>query len=257
MKTETTAANYRYWQEQGQGWPTEYDRRKRGSVLYHLQEVLLADYMNHSSPARVLEFGCGFGRHLKYLSQIPGIDVHGYDQSPTMVSGFAAWAEPEWVKSHVTVGEPVGKLPYADGAFDIVYTAEVLVHVRPQDLPVVLRELMRVARWQVFHLETARDCPLIASDHDGCWFHDLVQAYRTLEVECQLLDGGYLAHVPHRIILDRSRPVYSGSSVIASLLKRAEVDLQPTLNEVQENRLRIQEAAELRQQLRAVLSQLT
>ncbi len=118
-------------------------------------------------PARVLEFGCGIGRHLRYLKTIPGLEVHGYDQSPQMVAGMQAWAEPDWLESHVRTGAAVGRLPYADGAFDVVFTAEVLVHVRPEHLASILAELVRVARWQVVHFETAADFPLDAGDTTG------------------------------------------------------------------------------------------
>ncbi len=131
---ESTAANYLYWQQHGGEWVSEYEARKRNQPLYHIQEFMLVEYMMRNAPARVLEFGCGVGRHLRNLLAIPDIDVHGYDQSPTMVAGCRRWAEQAWIDAHVIVGKSTGPLPYPDRSFDIVYTAEVLVHVRPEDV---------------------------------------------------------------------------------------------------------------------------
>jgi ubiquinone/menaquinone biosynthesis C-methylase UbiE len=70
-----------------------------------------------------------------------------------MVANALEWANRDWLDEHVTVGGPVGRLPYPDALFDIVFTSEVLVHVAPSDLDGILRELVRISRWQVLHLE--------------------------------------------------------------------------------------------------------
>ncbi len=84
------AANYEYWREHGGGWASEYDQRKKDQIYYHIQEIMLTEYVGHHAPAKVLEFGCGPGRHLRNLSRLPGIEVFGYDQSAAMVSGARA-----------------------------------------------------------------------------------------------------------------------------------------------------------------------
>ena len=230
MLDTTLPSNYRYWQEHGDIWPTEYDQRKKSRILYHAQEIMLADYLFHSAPARVLEYGCGFGRHLKYLTRITGLDVYGYDQSPTMLAGLGKWARREWISDHIILGEPVGRLPYPDGCFDIVYTAEVLVHVRPQDIKTILAELVRVTKQQVFHIETSPGFPLNENDHDGCWYHDLVQIYSELGYVCETLRAGYWAQTPYRVLRESARPVYAGSPLLARQLSTLESDLQPILN---------------------------
>ena len=67
MEKSEIRPNYDYWQENGAFWVEEYTRRKKTQVLYDIQEFILAEYFFHCTPARVLEFGCGIGRHLKYL----------------------------------------------------------------------------------------------------------------------------------------------------------------------------------------------
>jgi len=218
-------AGYRYWQEKGSTWAAEYDRRKESIPLYHVQELMLATYLEHSAPARVLEYGCGVGRHLRYLRELPGIEAYGYDQSPTMVEGLRAWATEAWIAERVLVGQPVGRLPYPDGHFDIVFTAEVLVHVHPEDLDVILAELTRVTRWQLLHLEPPLDYGVDRDAHSGSWTHDLPAAYLRLGHHCEVLAGGYQAHTPYRVAVDSTRPLYTWSPVALALCRRLERDL--------------------------------
>lgn len=204
-------ANYRYWREHGGLWAKEYEERKLRTPLYHIQELMLTEYMaahaNVHCPTRVLEFGCGVGRHLRNISQLPGIDLYGFDQSPTMIECMRSWAGDEWMRAHVRSGEPVGPLPFEDDSFDIVYSTEVLVHVRPEHLTDILRELYRVARGHVLHLEPAPGVPIHADVHCGCWGHDLREAYRSIGLKCEMFDRGYSAHAPYRVMKD-NRPTY-------------------------------------------------
>ncbi|MDW8234324.1 MAG: methyltransferase domain-containing protein, partial [Roseiflexaceae bacterium] len=201
-------------------------------LCYHVQQIMLADYMWHSRPVRVLEFGCGVGRHLRYLSQMADIDVYGYDQSASMVEGCLRWTTPEWVAEHIVVGDPAGRLPYPDKYFDIVYTVEVLIHVSPEDLSSVLAELVRISRWQVLHLEPSRGVQICEDAHDGSWNHDLVAAYHQLGYTCEPLPSGYSIQQPYRVILDRDRPVYTWPQGMLRLLRKAESDIQPTIDQL-------------------------
>lgn len=233
------AENYRYWQEHGGEWGDEYDRRKHQLIMLHIQELMLAEYMTHNAPARVLEFGCGVGRHLRYLSRIPGIDVYGFDQSPTMIGQCARWADPEWSKSHLSLGPPVGRLPYRDGEFDIVYTAEVLIHVRPTDLPGILGELIRVCRGHLLHLEVSRDFQVSTNEHDGCWNHDLEAVYAQLGFAVETLPQGFVSQTPRRVVIGPP-PKYTWSPVTLGLFRRMEADLQHLIAERDQARIAVE-----------------
>jgi SAM-dependent methyltransferase len=222
------AANYRYWQEHGGEWAEEYAARKRRAVKYHVQEIMLTDYVAHHAPAVVLEFGCGVGRHLRNLSRLPGVEVYGYDQSPSMVACLRRWTGQEWIDTHVALGPPTGPLPYADGQFDIVFTTEVLVHVRPEDLEGILRELMRICRGHLLHLEPSEHVHISDSEHEGCWKHDLLAAYARLGRHAEILPSGYFDHVPTRVVVGQP-PAYTWSPVVLELFRTMETELAPAL----------------------------
>ena len=193
-------------------WTDEYDTRKRHQPLYHIQEYMLTEYMMQHAPAKVLEFGCGVGRHLRNLAASPASTFTATTRAPPWSQGCLSWTEQAWIDAHVTVGEPTGSLPYADKAFDIVYTAEVLVHVRPEDLEGILRELLRVCRGHVLHLETSPDCEISPTSHEGCWKHDLVATYARLGRACEVLPRGYRVHTPYRVVVGEPAPVSRGLS---------------------------------------------
>lgn len=222
-------SNYRYWREHGGQWGAEYESRKKRFLYYHIQEAMLCDYFLHAAPARILEYGCGVGRHLRYLSAIPGLDIYGYDQSQTMVDNCLQWASPEWLREHVTVGLPTGRLPYPDRHFDIVFTSEVLVHVRPEDLPGLLAELVRVGRRQVFHMEPAPSTPVASEHHDGSWNHDLVRAYAGIGRAAEILPSGFECQAPYRVRLDAVADSYVWPEAVLGLYRRMESDIQPEL----------------------------
>ena len=246
--------NYRYWREHGARWVTEYEERKRRLVYYHLQEIMLVDLMIHSAPARVLDYGCGVGRHLRNLSQIEGLDLYGFDQSRAMVDGCLAWAPRAWVDERVVIGEPLQRLPYPDGFFDIVYTSEVLVHIHPDHLERVLAELIRVCRWQILHVEPSPTVAIVPDAHQGCWNHDVPLAYRNLGRSCEVLAPGYGVQAPYRVLLSQERAPYEWSPVLLGLYRQLEADVQPALTAAAEAGQR--EGGTLAQQLEAAKARL-
>ncbi len=226
---EEVRANYRYWREHGHEWAAEYDERKTYQILYHIQEWMLTEYVRRhvagrERPLRVLEYGCGVGRHLKNLHRIEGVEVFGYDQSASMAGSIVAWGGETFFAERVRVGSPTPELAYEDGSFDLVYTAEVLVHVSPEDVPGILRELVRVCRGHVLHLEPGPEYALEAGCHDGCWNHDLPGLYSGMGRACETLERGYAAHTPYRVTVGEGAR-FTWASQDLALWRRAERDI--------------------------------
>jgi len=221
--------NYQYWRDHGGAWADEYARRKTWMVLYHIQEIMLTEYvLRHAEaqdrPLRVLEFGCGVGRHLRNLNRLANVEVHGFDQSAAMVEGCRRWADAEFLRERVTVGEPVGPLPFADGSFDLVYSAEVLVHVRPEHISSTLNELCRISRGHILHIEPSPDFAVDGTVHHGCWNHDLPSLYRKLGRACESLGRGYSAHSAWRTVVG-APPVFRWKPELLELYRSMETDI--------------------------------
>ncbi len=133
-------------------------------------------------PASWLEVGCGPGWNLDFfqrhypLSRFTGIDV-----APEQLQGAR---ELGFVQHGVNfVQGNMFSLPFADGAFELVYTFMVLGHVSPSRVTDVLREVLRVSSRYVLHLEPTwnyRPEALggVALFEDDVFFHDLRKRYQ-------------------------------------------------------------------------------
>ena len=223
---ETVAPNYGYWRQTGGAWNSEYDRRKARHPYYHIQEMMITDHVAHHAPCRVLEWGCGTGRHLRNLASIPGVDVCGFDQSEAMVHSGLGWAAPDWRSSHIAVGLPAERLPYDNASFDIVFSCEALLHTRPDDLLPCLREIVRVCRGHILHLEAPPSWTGYSPSCNGCWGHDLVEAYKTMGYECQLLKTGFSRQAPYLVSLQPESVGWSWHPAMLAIYQQLEARLE-------------------------------
>ncbi|MEJ0037596.1 MAG: class I SAM-dependent methyltransferase [Gammaproteobacteria bacterium] len=97
---------------------------------------------------RVLECGAGEGSILKFLDEAGFCrDLYAIDISDSGIAGIRKRQLPHLREVKKFDGY---RIPYADDAFDMVYCSHVLEHV--EHPRVLLRELARVSRYQVFEV---------------------------------------------------------------------------------------------------------
>jgi SAM-dependent methyltransferase len=95
-----------------------------------------------SSLGRVLDFGCGVGRVLRYWHAHPDVELHGTDLNPQSI----AWSQENlgFARFKTNSIEPV--LDYPDGYFGLVYALSVFTHLpEPMQAP-WLAEVLRIIR---------------------------------------------------------------------------------------------------------------
>jgi ubiquinone/menaquinone biosynthesis C-methylase UbiE len=120
-------------------WAVVYDHDR--NPLQALEEPVVRAALGDVSGLRVLDLGCGTGRHALWLAS-QGARVTAIDFS----EGMLAEARQEPFAEGVTflqhdLHEP---LPFHDGEFDIVVSGLVLEHI--QDLPRLFAEIRRVVK---------------------------------------------------------------------------------------------------------------
>ncbi len=99
----------------------------------------LARHLDGRAAAEILDAGCGTGGFIRFLArERPAWQVTGVDASD-LACGLAR----ERTKASI-VQANLERLPFADGSFDAVVTADVLYHV--EDDRQALREIRRVLR---------------------------------------------------------------------------------------------------------------
>ena len=86
---------------------------------------------------RVLECGANVGAQLLLLEKMGFSQLYGLE----IQYRAASQASPRF---HYTQGS-ILHLPYRTGAFDLVFTSGVLIHVAPGDIPQALAEMWRVS----------------------------------------------------------------------------------------------------------------
>ncbi len=96
------------------------------------------DLVRGLPPALVLDVACGTGFLTRHLRG----EVVGLDQSPAMVS--IASSRLAGVGGRVVLGDG-GRLPFADGSFDRVFTSHFYGHLLPGERSAFLAEARRVA----------------------------------------------------------------------------------------------------------------
>jgi ubiquinone/menaquinone biosynthesis C-methylase UbiE len=96
---------------------------------------------------RVLDAGCGGGRHLCEAFRRPGVEVVGIDlcmEDLTRARGFLHLMAAEQAGRWLVCRGDVQQLPFKDHSFDVVVCSEVLEHVA--DNRAAVGELARVLR---------------------------------------------------------------------------------------------------------------
>ncbi len=100
---------------------------------------------NHIT-GRVLDLGCGGGRHSILLAQ-NGFEAYGVDFAEAAIKQAKANAAEAGVEklTNFTVGDALD-LPYADGYFDVVNDDGCLHHIDPAQWPTYLASVSRVLK---------------------------------------------------------------------------------------------------------------
>lgn len=104
----------------------------------------IAELFEKSKVKRVLDLGCGGGRHSAYLAE-RGFDVYGIDIADAGVKKAEETLREKGLHAHLSVGS-ISELPYDDNFFDGVISIRVLHHGRIDAVRKHIREIERVVK---------------------------------------------------------------------------------------------------------------
>jgi ubiquinone/menaquinone biosynthesis C-methylase UbiE len=122
-------------------WAASYD--SDDNPLTALEAPVVRRLLGRVRGKRVLDVGCGTGRHSVWLAQ-RGADVVGVDFSKGMLAKACERAGRAGVAAEFFVHDASRPLPLAARSFDVVLSCLVLEHVK--DLDGFFRQLARVCR---------------------------------------------------------------------------------------------------------------
>lgn len=140
--------------------------------------------------AKVLEVGCNVGNQLEVLRKMGFTDLHGIDVNQTAVSiaqgrGF-----------DVSIGDALN-IKFDTGSFDLVFTAGLLIHMSPADLPKAISEVCRVSRAYIAGFEYFSEKPEEIPYRDGVWLWkgDFCKEYTAICMNATLAVQKVFKHV--------------------------------------------------------------
>jgi SAM-dependent methyltransferase len=107
-----------------------------------LESSLLRANVTPASLGRILDFGCGVGRVLRYWHGQKGFEMHGTDLNPDSI----AWCKQNLSFANFKINGLEPQLDYQDAYFGFVYALSVFTHL-PEAIQLPwLRELIRIIR---------------------------------------------------------------------------------------------------------------
>lgn len=114
---------------------------------YHWREphpsvVGLARELRDRSLTRVLDLGCGAGRHTAYLSEL-GLSVVGMDPAASGLMRTVAWLRSEGLP-RMLVRSDMRAVPFKTGSFDCVVSIYVLHHGTAAMIARAFQEIRRI-----------------------------------------------------------------------------------------------------------------
>jgi ubiquinone/menaquinone biosynthesis C-methylase UbiE len=152
-----------------------------------------------ASSARFLDFGCGWGRFLRFFwKDIEPENLFGCDVLSLAIDICRSTGIP----GHLDLIEPEGKLPYPDNYFDFIIAYSVFTHLPERMNLHWMRELARVSRPGCIFCLTLEPRDFIdrivnvPPDSDNAWLRTLSKYAPMAEELYQKFDAGEIGYLP-------------------------------------------------------------
>lgn len=194
---------------------------KNGKVFLeaHPDMKRIASLFKQKKLNRILDLGCGTGRHLILLSKM-GFEVYGIDASPKALEVSRQWLEEEGMYANLQLNRIEHRFPFGDNIFNAVISIQVIHHNLLKDIIFTIKEIERVLKrngyifitfpilkgggrideWELKEIEKGTYIPLTGPEKDlpHHFFtleeiNDLFSSFNLIEI--------YIDETKHRAIL--------------------------------------------------------
>lgn len=125
------------------GWDQIFQNEGRVFENPHEDMPHLIPCFRARGAKRILDLGCGTGRHIVYLAK-HNFEVYGIDASPAGIELTKRWVKDEKLRASLIIGGIYNKLPYADAFFDAVISVQVIHHNTAENISRLIAEIRRV-----------------------------------------------------------------------------------------------------------------
>ena len=105
--------------------------------------------------ARILEVGSNIGNQLLCLQKMGFSNLYGIE-----LQSYAVEISKSRTKNINIIQGNAFDIPFKDNYFDLVFTSGVLIHISPDDLVLVMKEIYRCSRKYIFGFEYYSENPI-------------------------------------------------------------------------------------------------
>ena len=126
-------------------WENIFEEKGHIFVNSHPDMSRLNKIFKNEEVKRILDLGCGTGRHLVHFSR-EGFKVSGFDASKTALDLAVKWLKDEELDADVHQHKMEEQFPYTDSFFDAVISIQVIHHNLMQDILTTVKEVERVLK---------------------------------------------------------------------------------------------------------------
>ncbi len=130
-------------------WDDVFAEKGKYFTEPHPDMERLAKLFSEKGVRRILDLGCGTGRHLLFLLK-RGFEVYGLDGSPNGLEIAKNWITEENLSSELVCQKIEDKFPYKDGFFDAVISIQVIHHNLMKEIMFTVKEIERILKPEGF-----------------------------------------------------------------------------------------------------------
>lgn len=166
-----------FWINSGKTYFEKFDYNKR----FKLQEEMLIDYLKNQEFTSVLELGCGFGRITKILlDNFPNIENYlCVDVSIDQIENAKTYIRESNNRDKVRFIESDIQGLNVNEKFDLVLASEVLLHVLPAEINMVIQKMISMSKLHVINIDWYEDrAPKVIAEHN--FLHKYLDIYKSV-----------------------------------------------------------------------------
>ncbi len=181
-------------------WDKIFAERGRVFTDPHSDMGRVVKLIQENNGSRILDLGCGSGRHVVYLTHL-GFDVYGFDSSSKAISMAQEWLEEESLIAKLSVHKMENPFPYDDNFFDAIISIQVIHHNLMKDIRKTICEIERVLRPGGFLFVTFPVLRAAPSSEEDDW--KLVK----VEEGTYVPQSGWESGTPHHYFTEEEIPI--------------------------------------------------